>query len=67
MSAWVDQIFDSQIAKRGGVVRRKLKSIDKFASQKEVKDKCKSLGYHIIQHGDQWLIFCDKAMVRLVL
>jgi hypothetical protein len=67
MSTWVDQIFESQIAQRGGVARRKLSSIDKFASRKEVKDECKARGYHIIQHGDQWLIFCDNAMVKLVL
>jgi len=26
MSAWIDQLFKSKIAKRGGVVRRKLSS-----------------------------------------
>jgi hypothetical protein len=32
MSAWIDQIFNSQIARRGGVVRRKISSVRKYAS-----------------------------------
>ena len=67
MSALVNQIFESQIAKRGGVVRRKVSSIDKYASQSEVKAEARKRGYHIIQHGDQWLIFCDKASVKIIL
>jgi hypothetical protein len=66
MSAWVNQIFQSNIAKRGGVVRRKLSSIDKYASQREVTKEAKPRGYHIVQHGDQWLIFCDTASVRII-
>lgn len=65
-SWWVNQIFSSQIAKRGGVVRRKLSSIDEFASRAEVKVECSKRGFHIVQHGDQWLIFCDKASVKII-
>ena len=67
MSAWIKQIFQSQIAQRGGVARRKLTSIDKFATRAELKAECKALGYHIVQHGDQWLIFCDNASVKIIL
>jgi hypothetical protein len=66
MSAWVKQIFQSQIAIRGGVVRRKVSSIDKFASRAELRAECHKRGYHIVEHGDQWLIFCDKATVKII-
>jgi len=66
MNAWVRQIFQSHIAKRGGVVRRKITSIDKFASRAEVKPECTTRGYHIVQHGDQWLVFCDKGSVKII-
>lgn len=66
MSKWIDQVFESQIAKRGGVVRRKISSIDKETSQAELKRECRKRGYHIVQHGDQWLIFCDKAFVKII-
>jgi hypothetical protein len=66
MSAWIAQIFESKIAKSGGVVRRRLSSIDQFASRTQLQQECKKRGYHIVEHGNQWLIFCDKAMVKIV-
>lgn len=67
MNAWVNQIFKSQIARRGGVVRRKVTSIDKESSRDELKAEARRRGYHIVEHGDQWLIFCDKASVKIIL
>jgi hypothetical protein len=48
------------------VVRRKLSSIDRFASRSALKAECAWRGYHIVEHGDQWLIFCDTAQVKIV-
>lgn len=62
MHAWIQQIFQSKIAKRGGIVRRKLSSIDRYASRAALKAACKDRGYHIVEHGDQWLIFCDPSV-----
>lgn len=66
MNGWIGQIFESSIARRGGVVRRKLSSIDRFASRPAVQSECRRRGYHIVEHGDQWLIFCDTAQVKIV-
>lgn len=67
MNAWVNQIFKSRIARRGGVARRKITSIDRYASKAAVKAEAQQRGYHIVEHGDQWLIFCDKASVKIIL
>jgi hypothetical protein len=67
MGAWIEQIFASKMARRGRVVRRKLSSINRYSSQELLKKECKRRGYHIVAHRDQWLIFCDKGRVRLVL
>jgi hypothetical protein len=67
MSAWIEQVFASQMARRGRVVRRRLSSIDRYTSRKTLRAECKRRGYHIVAHRDQWLIFCDRARVRIVL
>ena len=64
--AWIAQAFASKIAKRGGVIRRKVSSIERFASQHAFLAECKRRGYHVVAHGDQWLVFCDKAIVNIV-
>jgi hypothetical protein len=63
---WVEQIFESQIARRGGVVRRKMSSIHQYASLDAVREAAERRGYHIVQHGDQWLMLCDEADVRII-
>ena len=67
MSAWIEQVFASEMARRGRVVRRRLSSIDRYASRQALKEECKRRGYHIVAHRDQWLVFCDKGRVRIVL
>ena len=67
MNLWIRQMFDSAIARRCGVVRRKLSSIDQYASRSAVQNECRTRGFHIVEHGDQWLIFCDTAQVKIVL
>ena len=66
MSAWVRQMFQSQISKRGGVVRRKITTIDKFAAQTNVKSECAKRDCSIVRHGDQWLVFCDTASLKII-
>ncbi len=67
MDEWIKQIFNSAIAKRGGVVRRKLSTIDKNTTRAKLKAACKAQGYHIVQHGDQWLIFCGPDVTFIAL
>jgi hypothetical protein len=65
MDACIRRVFGSNIAKRGGFVRRRLSLIDRCTTRSELKSACKGHGYHIVEHGDQWLIYCDPN-VRLV-
>lgn len=65
-TSWIDQVFSSAIARRGGVVRRKVSSIDRFSSRATFISECKRRGFHVVSHGDQWLVFCDKAQVGII-
>ncbi len=67
MSAWTNQIWKSAIAKRGGVVRRKVTSIQRFSSLAHLKAECKRRKFHVVEHRGQWLIFCDKGAVKIIL
>src|SRR6266478_4637450 len=57
---WIERIFESQTAKRGGVVRRKASTIDKYASRVELLNEVMRRGFHILEVADQWLIFCNE-------
>jgi hypothetical protein len=63
---WIERIFQSKIAKLGGVVRRKLSTIDKYASRVRLLDEVKRRRFHVIEIGDQWLIICNNGELRLI-
>jgi hypothetical protein len=57
---WIQKIFDTKTAKEGGVARRKLSSIDKFASRAWVFDEATKRGFSVIQVREQW-VFIDPG------
>ena len=64
---WTERIFESKTAQRGGVVRRKASTIDKYSSRIELLDEVMRRGFHILAAGDQWLIFCnDNSTFRVI-
>jgi hypothetical protein len=52
---WVQQVFNTKTAMEGGVCRRKLSSIDKFASRPWIFDEATKRGFDVIHVGEQWV------------
>jgi hypothetical protein len=66
MNAWINQVFKSKIARRGGMVRRKEASVQKFASIPLLETEVKRREFHMVKHGDQFIIFCDKTQITVI-
>ena len=62
---WVRQIFDAQQVDRGGIVRRSKADVEKFASFAEILAEVKRRGYHLIETGDQYVIFCHEGSLQI--
>ncbi len=65
MTAWIDQIFDAKIVKKDGIVRRKRSAVSKHASFDELLDQVKERGYHLVETGDQYVVFCNKGALKI--
>jgi hypothetical protein len=63
---WIGQVFTSQSARNGGIVRRKVSSVKKYATIKELKAEVKRQGFHMLRSGDQFLIFCHQGDFRVI-
>ena len=64
--AWIDQIFKAKAVKKGGTLRRKKASVEKYASEKLLIDEVKRRGFNLITIGDQYLILCNKGEFKLI-
>ena len=54
---WIEQIFKSRQAHIGGIVRRSVMSVKRFATIKELRHAVASRGFHMVRNGDQFVIF----------
>ena len=64
---WLIHLFSSQAAREGGVVRRKLRDIERFVGRQEFLDEMSRRGYSVVENAGQFVIFCNREPVRRVL
>jgi hypothetical protein len=63
---WIMQIFWAKAARNGGIVRRKIASVIRFASVELLLAEVKRRGFHMVTSGDEYVIFCNKGHCQLV-
>ena len=64
--SWINQIFDCHAAHNGGVVRRQIASVIDYASIDMLRAEVLRRGYHMIESGDQFVIFCNEGDLKIV-
>lgn len=62
---FINQIFEAKVVGKGGIVRRKIASVEKYASFKYLMKEVEIRGFHLIQTGDQYVIFCNPGNFKL--
>ncbi|KIC19234.1 MULTISPECIES: hypothetical protein [unclassified Leisingera] len=64
--AWLQQLFQSQAAAKGGVVRRKKRDIERLLGWDRFRFELKRRGYHAVENAGQVVIFCNQDAVRII-
>jgi hypothetical protein len=65
-SEWIHQIFEAKQVQRGGIIRRSVKSVRRYASEAQLGAAVQALGFHMVQSGKQFVIFCNPGEFQLV-
>lgn len=63
---WLRQIFRAQSVRSGGIVRRSVADVKKYASFKDLKHEVKRRGFHLLRTGDQYVILCHTGELRII-
>ncbi|MFW8592913.1 N-(5'-phosphoribosyl)anthranilate isomerase [Cribrihabitans neustonicus] len=61
---WMHQIFDVKAARQGGVVRRKLRDVERNVGLARLQKELQRRGYHAVINGDQVVIFCNNEPIQ---
>jgi len=64
--SWISKIFQAKQAKTGGIIRRGVKQVQKFASEQDLLREVLRRGFHLVKNGDQYIVFCNQSGLVIV-
>lgn len=64
---WINDLFSSRAAAQGGVIRRKIRDVERYVGRAEFDAEIKRRGFHAIENAGQLVIFCNQEPIRIVL
>lgn len=64
-SAWFARIFEAAAAKRGGVVRRSVRDVEREIGREALELEVRRRGFHLVEVAGQFLIICCPGEIRV--
>ena len=64
---WMRDVFSAKQVSAGGVIRRKLRDIEKYAGRDAFENELRRRGFHAVENSGHLIIFCNQEPIRLVL
>lgn len=63
---WISHLFASQAAREGGVIRRKVRDVERYVGRVPFLDEMKRRGFPVVENAGQFVIFCNREPIRRV-
>lgn len=63
---WVRQIFSARAAAEGGIVRRKVRDVERLLGRDLFEHELRRRGFHAVENAGQFIIFCNNEPVRVL-
>ncbi|RVT85753.1 N-(5'-phosphoribosyl)anthranilate isomerase [Rhodobacteraceae bacterium CCMM004] len=63
---WLDQIFTSGEARRGGVVKRQVRDVERLVGRAAFAGAVAARGYQAVENGRHFVVFCNAHPIRRV-
>jgi hypothetical protein len=64
--AWLVHLFSSQAAREGGIIRRKVRDIDRYVGRDAFLQEMRRRGFPVVENAGQFVIFCNQENIRRV-
>ncbi len=63
---WISQLFSSQAARKGAVVRRSRQWVEREVGRADFEREVRRRGYHLIETADQMIVVCHGGPIRVL-
>lgn len=64
--AWLRQMFATQAAIEGGIVRRKVRDVERLLGRERFEYELRRRGFQAVENAGQFVIFCNAEPVRRI-
>ncbi len=58
---WLDHIFSSKSALSGGIVRRRMRDVERIAGRELFRQELRRRGFRAIENNGHFVVFCNRA------
>lgn len=63
---WLRQLFIAQAAADGGIVRRKVRDVERIIGRERFAAELRRRGFRAVENAGQFVIFCNTEPVIVV-
>lgn len=63
---WLAEIFAAKAAKRGGIVRRAVRDVEREIGRDALVAEVKRRRFHLVENGGQFIIICNDGGLRVI-
>jgi hypothetical protein len=63
---WISHLFSSHAAREGGVIRRKVRDVERVVGRKAFLEEMRRRGFSVVENAGQFVIFCNREPIRRV-
>lgn len=61
------RLFSSGAARRGAVVHRQVRDVERFVGRDAFLTEAKRRGYPVVENAGQFVVFCNQEPIRRVI
>ena len=71
MNLWLEQVFWADAANSGGVVRRNIDDVERYAKRgsltglEALVTEAKARGFHVVEIGSQVVVLCNEGSLTI--
>lgn len=64
---WMRQLFSAKAAIDGGVIRRQVRDVEMILGRNSFEAEVRRRGFRMVENAGQYIIFCNREPVRIVI
>lgn len=63
---WLAAVFNAKACQRGGILRRAVQDVHREVGRDAFIAEVRDRGWHLIETGGQYIVFCNQGEFRII-